>query len=123
MSGSSIIDDLANKRHLPQVLALAGEGEVSLERLRRPACGSATHGTSRSPAPSGRGRSSICLSVAAGSSVARTGVFVFVLADELPTATAALDRALGWRRLGWPRGAVNGPSRTDALATRSERHR
>jgi hypothetical protein len=39
VSSSSIIDDVANLRHLPEVLALAGEGESPLERLRRIACG------------------------------------------------------------------------------------
>jgi hypothetical protein len=42
VSSSSIIDDVANLRHVPEVLALAGEGELPLERLRRIACGSAT---------------------------------------------------------------------------------
>jgi hypothetical protein len=42
VSSSSIIDDVANLRHLPEVLALAGEGELPLERLSRIACGSAT---------------------------------------------------------------------------------
>jgi hypothetical protein len=39
---STIIDDVANWRHLSEVLELAGEGEIPLERLRRMACGSAS---------------------------------------------------------------------------------
>jgi hypothetical protein len=39
---SSIIDDLANRRHLPEVLRPRRERELPLERLWRMACGSAT---------------------------------------------------------------------------------
>jgi hypothetical protein len=39
MSVSTIIDDIANRRHLSEVLALAGKGEIEIGRLRRMAYG------------------------------------------------------------------------------------
>jgi hypothetical protein len=39
---STIFDDLANQRHLAEVLAMADEGELQLSRLRRMAYGSAS---------------------------------------------------------------------------------
>jgi hypothetical protein len=42
VSASSIIDDVANRVYLPKVLAMAGEGELPLQWLRRMACGQAS---------------------------------------------------------------------------------
>jgi hypothetical protein len=96
MTCSGIIDDLANKRHLPQVLALAGEGELRLERLRRLACGSAAPGDVEEYGDQWT-RSLVDLLQRGG--IGRLerredGRIVFVFADELPTARDAWDRAL-----------------------------
>jgi hypothetical protein len=42
MTTSTIFDDLSNRKHLSQVLAIADEGEISLERLRELAYGTAS---------------------------------------------------------------------------------
>jgi hypothetical protein len=96
VSDSSIIDDLANRRHLPQVLALAGEGELPLEHLRRLACGSATRGD---VAEYGAHWTRTLVDLLERGKVGQLerredGRVVFVFADELPTAAAAWDRAL-----------------------------
>jgi hypothetical protein len=96
MSDDTIIDDLANRRHLPEVLALAGEGELPLGRLHRMACGSASR-----PDVDEFGdywtRTLVDLLQRGG--VGRLerredGRVVFVFADELPTADDAWERAL-----------------------------
>lgn len=92
---STIIDDLANRRHLSEVLELAGESEIPLERLRRMACGSASradideHGDHWT-------RTLVDLLQRGG--IGRLerredGVIMFVFADKLPSADGAWDRA------------------------------
>jgi hypothetical protein len=96
MSASSIIDDLANRRYLPQVLALAGEGELSLERLRRLACGSGAPGDVEEY---GDQWTMTLVDLLQRGGIGRLerredGRIVFVFADELPTAPDTWDRAL-----------------------------
>jgi hypothetical protein len=92
---STIFDDVANRRHLPEVLALAGEGELPLEWLRRLANGSASHVDIEEFGEHWL-RSLVDLLQRGG--VGRLerredGRLVFVFADELPTADEAWDRA------------------------------
>jgi hypothetical protein len=42
VSVSTVFDDLANRRHLSEVLALSGKGELGIGRLRRMATGAAS---------------------------------------------------------------------------------
>jgi hypothetical protein len=94
---STIIDDVANKQHLPQVLAFAGEGELPLERLRGIACGSATRGDVEEYGDDWT-RTLVDLLQRGGIGQLERredGRIVFVFADELPTADEAWDRALG----------------------------
>lgn len=95
MSVSSIIDDVANMRHLPEVLALAGERELPLGRLRRMACGQA----SRADVDEYGARwTSTLIDLLERGGVGRLerredGSVVFVFASELPSADEAWDRA------------------------------
>ena len=92
---STIIDDVANRKHLPEVLALASEGELPLGRLRRLACGTATRATIDELGD--RWTMSLVDLLERGG-VGRLerrgdGSIVFVFCDELQTAAEAWDRA------------------------------
>jgi hypothetical protein len=95
VSASSIIDDVANWRHLAEALALAGEGELPLEQLRRMACGQATRGDVDEY---GDHWTRTLVDLLERGGIGRLerradGSIVFVFADELPTADEAWDRA------------------------------
>jgi hypothetical protein len=95
MTVSTIIDDLANRRDLGEVLAMADEGEIPLWRLRRMAYGSASvvdierhgeHWLLTLVDLLQRGGIG-ALERRAG------GQVVFVFADSLPTADEAWERS------------------------------
>jgi hypothetical protein len=92
---STIIDDVSNRKLLQPVLDMAGEGELRLERLRRLACGSATHAD---VLEFGDHWTRTLVDLLQRGGVGRLerradGRVVFVFADELSTADEAWERA------------------------------
>jgi hypothetical protein len=96
---TSFIDDLANERHIVDVLEWAADGDeaVPLERLRRLACGNAT---SRDIEQRGEHWTETLLDLLQRGGIGQLerrqdGRIVFVFADPLPTAAEAWRRATG----------------------------
>jgi hypothetical protein len=94
MTVSTFFDDLANRKHLTQVLARADEGELPLEWLRRLANGSASNVDIEE---FGEHWLRTLIDSLERGGIGRlerreSGAIVFVFSEELPTADEAWER-------------------------------